>query len=315
MQTGSRMSRQPIFTKWNENFGALWGQQPICVEHRLHQSPLFSRKELTKMIENYPRAHYSIIHMGEQGTERRFWREGDLGGLSGEEVFDAVEHGRLWLNLRRVNLVDGRYSDLLKEMFAELNERIGLASFNQNAGILVSSPKAQVYYHADLPAQLLFQLMGHKRVLFYPAQKPFIAPEHLEHIAVADAEVGIPYSEWFDEYARTFEFAPGQMVQWPHTAPHRIENHDCLNVSMTIEYSTSATRRNYIVNLANGILRYQVGWTPRSRALSGPSFLAKAVLGGALRNSPWVKKRKKKQIEFRLDRRQIGSVVDFDKAA
>ena len=105
------------------------------------------------------------------------------------------------------------------------------------------------------------------------------------------------------------------MVQWPHTAPHRIENHDCLNVSMTIEYSTSATRRNYIVNLANGILRYQVGWTPRSRALSGPSFLAKALLGGALRNSPWVKKKKKKQIEFRLDRRQIGAVVDFDKAA
>ena len=192
-------------------------------------------------------------------------------------------------------------------MFGELNERIGLSSFNENAGILVSSPKAQVYYHADLPAQMLFQLMGHKRVLFYPAQKPFIAPEHLEHIAVADAEVGIPYSEWYDEYARTFEFSPGQMVQWPHTAPHRIENHDCLNVSMTIEYSTSATRRNYIVNLANGILRYQVGWTPRSRALSGPSFLAKAVLGKTLRNSPWVKKKKRKQIEFRLDRRQAGS--------
>ena len=34
-----------------------------------------------------------------------------------------------------------------------------------------------------------------------PAQKPFIAPEHLEHIAVADAEVDIPYAKWYDEYA------------------------------------------------------------------------------------------------------------------
>lgn len=303
-------SQQPIFRNWNENFGALWGQQPICVEHRLHQSPLFSRTELCKLIENYPRAHYSIIHMGEQGTDRRYWREGDLGNLTGEEVFEAVANGRLWLNLRRVNQVDSRYSDLLKEMFGELNQRIGLKSFHENAGILVSSPKAQVYYHADLPAQMLFQIMGSKRVLFYPAQKPFIAPEHLEHIAVADAEVDIPYSKWYDEYARSFEFLPGQMVQWPHTAPHRIENHDCLNVSMTIEYSTSATRRNYIVNLANGILRYQMGWTPRSRALSGPSFLAKAVLGKALRNSAWVKKKKKKQIEFTLDRKQLGAVLD-----
>jgi hypothetical protein len=305
------MSQQPIFTNWRETFNALWGQQPICVEHRLHQSPLFSRAELTKLIENYPRSHYAIIHMGEQGTDRRFWREGDLGGLSGEEVFDAIANGRLWLNLRRVNQVDSRYGELLKQLFGELGERIGLQSFNQNAGILVSSPKAQVYYHADLPAQLLFQLMGHKRVMFYPAQKPFIAPEHLEHIAVADAEVDIPYAKWYDEYAHTFEFSPGQMVQWPHTAPHRIENHDCLNVSMTIEYSTSATRRNYIVNLANGILRYQMGWTPRSRALSGPSFLAKAVLGKALRNSAWVKKKKKKQIEFKLDRSMLGKVVDL----
>ncbi|MBX9774023.1 MAG: hypothetical protein K2Y71_06380 [Xanthobacteraceae bacterium] len=306
------MSQQPIFRNWNENFGALWGQQPICVEHRLHESPLFSRKELSLLIENYPRAHYSIIHMGEQGDgNRRYWREGDLGGLSGEEVFEAVANGRLWLNLRRVNQVDSRYSSLLKEMFGELSERIGLASFHENAGILVSSPKAQVYYHADLPAQMLFQLMGTKRVLFYPAQKPFIAPEHLEHIAVADAEVDIPYSKWYDDYARTFEFLPGQMVQWPHTAPHRIENDDCLNVSMTIEYSTSATRRNYIVNLANGILRYQMGWTPRSRALSGPSFLAKAVLGKTLRNSSWVKKKKAKRIEFRLDRQKLGAVVDL----
>ena len=305
------MSREPFFTNWTENVAALWGQQPICIDHRLHQSSLFSRAELTRLIANYPRAHYSIIHMGQQGTDRRFWREGNIGGLSGEEVFEAVANGRLWLNLRRVNLVDSRYAELLKQLFGELNERIGLTSFNESAGILVSSPKAQVYYHADLPAQLLFQLMGRKRVLFYPPHKPFIAPEHLEHIAVSELEVDIPYAEWYDDYARTFEFAPGQMVQWPHTAPHRVENHDCLNVSMTVEYSTSATRRSYVVNLANGILRYQMGWTPRSRALSGPAFLAKAVLGKTLRNSPWVKRKKAKRIEFELDRKTLGAVVDL----
>jgi len=304
------MSQRPIFTNWRENFAALWGQQPTCVDHRLHESPLFSRKQLARLIENYPRTHYSIFHIGEQGTDRRFWREGDLGGLTGEEVFEAVANGRLWLNLQRVNLVDDRYGDLLREMFDELSERIVLESFHESAGILVSSPKAQVYYHADLPAQMLFQLMGRQRIMFYPPQEPFIAPEHLEHIAIADAAIDIPYAEWFDEYARIFEFAPGQMVQWPHSAPYRVENHDCLNVSMAVEYSTSATRRNDIVNLANGILRYQIGWTPRSRALSGPSFLAKAVLGKTLRNSPWIKRRKRRQIAFRLDPHKLGAVVD-----
>jgi hypothetical protein len=304
------VSERPIFTNWRENVAALWGRQPTRVGHRLDESPLFSRNELVKLIANYPRTHYSIFHMGEQGTDRRLWREGDLGGLTGEEVFEAIANGRLWLNLQHVNLVDERFGNLLEEMFGELSERIGLESFHESASIIVASPKAQVYYHADLPAQMLFQLMGRQRIMFYPAQEPFIAPEHLEHIALADAAVDIPYSKWYDEYARTFEFAPGQMVQWPHSAPHRVENHDCLNVSMTVEYSTSATRRNNIVNLANGILRYQIGWTPRSRALSGPSFLAKAVLGKTLRNSAWIRKRKRRQIAFRLDPHKLGAVVD-----
>jgi hypothetical protein len=35
------------------------------------------------------------------------------------------------------------------------------------------------------------------------------------------------------------------------------------------------------------------------------------VLGKTLRNSAWVKKKKKEQIEFKLDRSQLGTVVDL----
>jgi hypothetical protein len=304
----------PIFTDWNERHAALFGNQPIKLAHELHLSPLFSRQELARLIEIYPKEHYSLVHMGAKG-ERRFWREGDIEGLSGEEVIAAIETGRMWLNLRRVKEVDRRYADVVEAIFAEWSRRMpGFASFNHGAGILISSPKAQVYYHADLPGQALWQVIGGKRVYVYPPTKPFLAPEHLEDIALFGVEVDMPYEEWYDDHATVLELEPGQMLHWPLNAPHRVENHDCLNVSMTLEYWSREIRRSHIVNMGNAILRHRLGVTPRSRAISGPGFYAKAVLQRALRDTSWVKKERgaRRPVDFKLDRAHPGAILDIE---
>jgi hypothetical protein len=308
------MARDPLLTEWQERHTLLWGNQPICVGHRLHESPLFSRRALEALVEHYPREHYSIIHMGPQGTKSQLWREGDLGGLSGGEVLAAIASGRLWLNLRHVDRVDGRYGEIVQSLFAELAERVpGLKTWGHGCGILISSPNAQVYYHADLPGHGLVQIAGRKRVYFYPPQEPFVTPEHLEEIAISELEVGIPYRNWYDEYAQVFEFEPGQMLWWPHTAPHRIENHDCLNVSMTVDFATETVRRTQMVIMGNALLRQRLGWTPRSRAISGAAFWAKALLQKALRNSSWQKSKAAthRRIQFRLQRAAGSGAVDL----
>src|SRR5262249_33834931 len=106
-------------TEWGPHNSALWYNQPVCVGHRLHDVSLFHTDALAKLIESYPREYYMLIHMGPQGTERRSWREGDLAGLSGHEVLQAISRGRLWLNLLRTNVVDKRYNAMLDSVFAE----------------------------------------------------------------------------------------------------------------------------------------------------------------------------------------------------
>jgi hypothetical protein len=303
------------FANWDPKHAQLWDNEPVCLQHKLVQSPLFSRDALARLIEYYPREHYSIIKMGSPGEHRRYWREGDLGDLSGYEVLDAIENGRLWLNLRSTNLVDIRYNDLIEGMFAELNKYMpDFVSWDHRCGILVSSPNAQVYFHADLPGQALFQILGHKRVYLYPNHKPFITPEHLEHIAIYGIEVDVPYEGWYDEYASIYDFEPGQMLAWPLNAPHRVENLDCLNVSMTVEYMTEPIRRANVLTRANGILRYRVGWSPRSYALGGPTYWAKAALQKALRQTSWMNKPKmgRRPIEFHLDRQTSDSIIHAD---
>lgn len=311
------MTTGKIFAKWDDTHSQLWGHQPIRLEHAMHKRPAFSMDELAKLIETYPREHYSLIKTGAKGSSR-VWREGEIGELSGHQVIEAISRGGLWLNLRNVTSVDRRFRDMIDQMFAEIAGKVpGFDAPTHQAGILISSPDAQVYYHADLPGQGLIQIAGRKRVYLYPSTPPFVRPEHLEGIALFDVEVDIPYEPWYDQHAQVIDLEPGQMLNWPLNAPHRVENLGVVNISMTVSYVSDEIRRAQILNLANGMLRHRFGYTPKSRSLRGPSFFAKQVVQKLLRNSKWVKRERavRRPIDFRLDEIDLGRIVDLPKAA
>lgn len=309
---------QPIFVNWTDDLSANWANKPLKANHRLSVHPLFSMEALADLIDRYPREQYALVQMGPQGSPRRSWREGDIGGLKGSRVVDAIRQGRMWLNLRNVSHVDARYRELLDEAFDELSRRVpGFSSFNRTSGILISSPNAQVYYHADLPGQSLWQIHGRKRVFVYPNKPPFLTEQQLENIALYEVEVDMHYEPDYDRQAQVFEIGAGDMLHWPLNAPHRVENLDCLNVSMTTEYWTEDIRRSQVINLANGILRYNAGFAPRSRAINGPAFWAKAVLQAGVRRSGLLQKARKarRAIEFKLDPVHPGEIIDLREAA
>lgn len=308
----------PIFTNWQPEHTARWFSAPVRIGHRLNTHPLFSLEALAELIKGYPRSHYALVEMGAQGSPRRLWREGDIGGLTGQQVIDAIKNGRMWLNLRDVGKLDSRYREVLDQIFEEVRLRVtGYETYNRTSGILISSPKAQVYYHSDLPGQSLWQLHGKKRVYVYPTHAPYLTDEALENIALTALEVGLTYKPEFDQAADVFEIEGGEMLHWQLNAPHRVENLDCLNVSMTTEYWTESIRRSQMINMANGILRQKLGITPRSRATTGPGFWSKAVLQAAVRRTGILEKSRKaiRPIEFTLDPHHPGQVIDLPKAA
>jgi hypothetical protein len=308
----------PIFSQWPRDIQSTWGQQPLCLQHRLHKDPLFSLNALADLIDGYPREHYALVEMGAQGTSRRLWREGDIGSLSGAKVIEAIARGRMWLNLRNVGKIDRRYRDVLLQIFEEVRQSVpGYDTYNQTSGILISSPNAQVYYHMDLPGQSLWQLHGRKRVFVYPNREPYLSQVQLEHIALYEVEVDIPYEDSYDKAADRFEIGPGEMLHWPLNAPHRVENLDCLNVSMTTEYWTEQIRRSQMATMANGILRDKLGLTPSTKRTSGAGFWAKAALQAGVRRSGLLKKerRSRRPVSFQLDGEQLGKVIDLQEAA
>lgn len=308
----------PIFTNWTQDLTDKWAKAPLKATHRLHEHPLFSFDALADLIDRYPREHYALVQMGPQGSPRRTWREGDIGGVKGAAVIDSIRNGRMWLNLRNVGAVDARYRELLDAAFAEVARNVpGYNTYARTNGILISSPNAQVYYHADLPGQSLWQLHGRKRVFVYPNTPPFLTDEQLENIALFEVEVDMHYDPDYDRHAQVFEIGGGEMLHWPLNAPHRVENLDCLNVSMTTEYWTEAIRRSQMINMANGILRYKAGVAPKSRSTDGLGFWAKAALQAGVKRTGLLKKERKarRPIEFKLDPVHPGAIIDFQQAA
>lgn len=305
---------QSIFSGWTAQMSADWGLKTVLAQHRLAEHPLFSLDCLASLIESYPADQHALVHVSHASSTERIWREGEKGDLSGREVIDWIKAGKLWLNLRQVAKVDPRYASLLHEIFSDIEARVpGFSSFDHSMGILISSPNASVPYHCDLPGQSLWQIVGSKRLFLYPTAEPYLPQAELERIALYGIEVNMGYDPVFDREAFIVDLQPGQMASWALNAPHRVQNHDCLNISVTTEHWTPQIRRQQQVTMANGILRNVLGIKPRSRAISGPSYVAKAALQAAFRRSPWLKqaRRSRRPIDFRLGREQPGMIVDI----
>lgn len=303
-----------IITNWEPRHAALFGQHTLHLQHRANASGLFTDDALARLIERSPRAAYHVNTMDNRAHNPRSRREGEIQGLSGKDALDAVRTGNLWINIQRPGETDPDYQELLDGLYTEFEDRVpGLKTYKQKMTILISSPKLTVYYHCDVPGQTLWQVRGEKRVYVYPNTGPFLTQRAMEKIVLNEAhETDMPYEPWFDDYAQAIDLKPGEMLHWPLNCPHRVVNADYLNVSFTTEHWTDELRNTYAVNFANGMLRKTLGLKTLSRATSGPAFLGKLALAGAVKAAGLQTKREMAfKIDFAVDPRVPGGFRDI----
>ena len=145
--------------------------------------------------------------------------------------------------------------------------------------LLISSPSAMVYYHADGPSTVLWHIRGEKRVWTYPAlDERFAMREALEDIFAGVGHEYLPYRQEFDAAAESFVLRPGQFASWPQNAPHRVTNLNSVNVSLSTEHFTRASRSRARVYKANRFLRQTLGLQAPSTRPAGAGALAKTLV-------------------------------------
>ena len=253
---------------------AAFGRAPLRATHDLHQHELFTDEALIELLDRFPRHNLHALNMG---TDPMRWDENRLAlhdGVSGAELLRAVRQGRLWLNCTRVNLADPRYRQLIDRLYEQLGSQ--LADFHPRSTqgtLLISSPHALVYYHADCPASALWHIRGRKRIWIYPAlDERFLKREHLEDLFAGIRHEYMPYDPDFDRSAVIFDLEPGQWATWPQNAPHRVTNLDSLNVSLSTEHFTRDTVWRARIYSANRFYRERLHM--RGLSTEGPNLSA-----------------------------------------
>ncbi|WP_417483995.1 hypothetical protein [Maricaulis salignorans] len=271
-------------SNWSVEARQKFRNEPVTVRHNYHEHHLFSDMALAALIERHPRELIDFCTMGDDATDHDSWRAGDPGALSGMELIDAVRRGKLWLNLRHAMDLDPQYRPIFDAMLADMKRASpGFKPFMAEAGILISSPSAQVFLHSDASETMLWHMRGVKRFRVYPPKLPYLNTDDVEAMLHHDKTEDIPFNPVWDKDAFTLDLHPGMAVNWPLHAPHRIENQSGINVSVPFEISTARSRRQNAVLYANGVLRRRFGWVPKSTRPDGLVALAKQALTAAVK--------------------------------
>ncbi|MEM6449861.1 MAG: hypothetical protein AAF703_06065 [Cyanobacteria bacterium P01_D01_bin.105] len=276
--------RTPLF-HWTPEEYQKFGQTAHLTHHRYHELPLFSDAALIDLLDNYPRPHLQAFTMGHDPTRRDEWQCVDIAPeTTGEDIWKAVCHGRLWLSLIKVESFNQDYTDLIDGMYDQIDRNCpqlgGIRS--SHSVLLISSPGTQLYYHLDMAPNMLWNMRGQEIVWSYPAMHPDLVPqEMLEDIYAEEIDEELPFDLSFDRLAKKFTMEAGDVMWWPRNAPHRLEYPD-LNISITTSYHTPFLRRRDTVQLANRFILRELGIKHRSMREDGLSAQIKSLMYRAI---------------------------------
>jgi hypothetical protein len=252
----------------------------LAGRHRLTELDLFNDDQLIDLLDNYPRNRLQAWTMGTDLLHREDWKAVDTTGVSGKDLLTAVKTGRLWYNILRLDLFDPCYRELVDRLYGEMaSDCPQFKPLSVFGTLLLSSPRALVYYHADGPPTTLFHIRGHKQMWVYPARdERFVSKYFMEEIFASAMDEEVPYSPWFDKHAEVFDLGPGDAIWWPLNAPHRIENTGTFNVSLSTRYRTAESERRKLVYNANRFFRRKLALRGLSVKETGPGSDIKCFL-------------------------------------
>ncbi|MDQ6526778.1 hypothetical protein RB608_24360 [Nocardioides sp. LHD-245] len=255
----------PHLLPWSFDDIAAFGARPHRARHLLHEQPMFTDDALADLLDRLPR---SVVHpytMGDDPLRLEDWRRGAPTDLPGKELLEIVARGHLWLNLVGIDAHDRDVARQVEQLYGEIRELVpGFSPIRTSATLIVSSPSAMVYYHADNQPNLLWHVRGRKRAYVYPRAERFVSDVNLERLVAGETDEELPFDLGYDEHAAVLDLEPGEVAWWPQNSPHRVENVGGMNVSLSTEHWTAASARREHLWAANYYLRNRLGRAPRS---------------------------------------------------
>ena len=124
----------------------------------------------------------------------------------------------------------------------------------------------------------LVHLRGPKKMWLYPSDEFHAPSEHIQNVILKKSEEELAFVHAYDEQAEIFDLKPGDALTWPQSAPHRIQNGNGINVSLSCEYMTIEHLLLANAMYTNGLMRTKLGMNPARARNVNPMTLAKVAV-------------------------------------
>lgn len=255
-------------------------------EHGLNAKGFATDEALSALLDRYP-PELLDINLYDYDEEGQFTlRTGERGRMDGAGLLEAIQAGRLWVNMRDIHTGWPELWAAASEDFHRVEAQFpGLKAIKRAGQLILSSPKARVPYHFDAAGVVLFHMRGRKRVFVYPGDEDHLPEKHMELVVAKQTTEEVPYRLAFESEAQTVDLEPGQALTWPLYAPHRVENLDRFCVSLSMDFQTWSTRLRNGALYTNAVLRRR-GQKPRNTdGMAGAELAARWVASIGLKKA------------------------------
>lgn len=258
-------------------FAGVYPQTPAHLTHHLADHPLLTLDALSALSERM--RPDTIEHVAATGIPLGLRKEElPANGLSPQETIARIDQCGSWVLLRDIEQ-DPAYAALLREVLGEIAPIIEARTgpmLKLRGYIFISSPRAVTQLHFDPEYNILFQARGSKTMTLFPAADPdIVEPRFFEQYFMG----GQRYLPWREEWAARgtpFSIAPGEAIYVPILAPHWVQTHDDVSVSLSLTWCSAWSHHHADACKFNHRLR-RLGLRPAPPRLFPRENLAKSL--------------------------------------
>ncbi|HVN88427.1 MAG TPA: hypothetical protein VMT61_01295 [Candidatus Binataceae bacterium] len=245
-------SAKDIKPKWLEFDPAVLREsldrKEFFLRHNIAGHPLFSMDRLRRLAAHLGELPGEFYVDAGISTAGQRWEEAERPEDKLTDIFDRLPYEDKWVVLRRAEL-DPEYRELLVKCLTELREGLGGSwgrpIWRENSIIFITSPNRISTYHIDRECNFILQIEGEKTIYIFDRNDREVLPEEeIERFWTVDNNAA-RYRPEFQGRAREYVLRPGCGVHVPVNAPHWVQNHDNVSITLSINFQlTDSARAN-----------------------------------------------------------------------
>ena len=239
-----------------------------AVRHRLSDHPLLQRDQLVELGKRFRCSTRLFTFNNDADAAANFDAVARLypNRKTVEESLRNIKEAKAWVLLRHVQ-ADPAYRALVDRVLDPIQqeiERKDPGMYYRAGWIFVAAPHTITPFHIDRNHGILLQVRGTKTVYVWDAEDAEVVSDRARDVFHASHNLElVQWHEEFRERAHVFKLGPGMGVYMPLTCPHMVETSDEPSITISLTYSTDATRRNAMVHVMHDLM-HRKGIEPSS---------------------------------------------------